>query len=77
MASTTKHPSVLWAQREGFLYLTIEVDDAKIEDLTLSETSLHFKATNTSGSYEATLDFFDNVDKESLKKYSEESGGCS
>ncbi|CAJ0941007.1 unnamed protein product, partial [Mesorhabditis belari] len=70
MASTTKHPSVLWAQREGFLYLTIEVDDAKIEDLTLSEQSLHFKGNNTSGSYEATLEFFENVDKESLKKYS-------
>lgn len=32
---TVKHPLILWAQRSPHIYLTIEVDDMKIENLSV------------------------------------------
>jgi len=54
------HPSVLWAQRDLLVYLTISVEDMKIEDLTINEKSLHIKGASgsTQQQYECTLEFF-------------------
>lgn len=43
MASTTKHPIILWAQRDALVYLTIEVDDMKIEKLEFKGDKFHIK----------------------------------
>ena len=37
------HPFVLWAQRDTLVYLTISVEDMKVDDLTINENSLHIK----------------------------------
>ncbi|KIH43438.1 hypothetical protein ANCDUO_26555, partial [Ancylostoma duodenale] len=37
-----RQPPVIWAQRESFLFVTIEIDDVKIEDLTADSSKLHF-----------------------------------
>jgi len=53
------HPSVLWAQRDVLVYLTISVEDMKIEDLSVNEKSLHIKGESgvTHQQYECTLEF--------------------
>ncbi|WKX95383.1 hypothetical protein Q1695_012099 [Nippostrongylus brasiliensis] len=40
-----RQPPVTWAQRESFLYVTIEID-VTIEDLTADSSKLHFKGTS-------------------------------
>ncbi len=45
-AKKVLHPTVLWAQRDLILYLTIEVEDMKIADLTISDKSLHVKCAS-------------------------------
>lgn len=39
---TTLHPLVEWAQRETYLYLTVEVDD--VAHLQISDKALHVKS---------------------------------
>ncbi len=34
---------VLWAQRDTLLFVTVSVDDMKIDDLTFDEKSMHIK----------------------------------
>jgi len=54
---------VLWAQRDTIIYLTISVEDMKIDDLTIAEKSLHIKGTGGTSNqlYECTLEFFGEV----------------
>jgi prostaglandin-E synthase len=62
MASTAKHPIVLWAQRDALIYLTVEVEDMKIETLDVSGNKFHIKGTSGSGQkYEADLELHDNL----------------
>ncbi|VDL78464.1 unnamed protein product [Nippostrongylus brasiliensis] len=56
-----RQPPVTWAQRESFPYVTIEIDDVTIEDLTADSSKLHFKGTSHTEVYEATLQFFDEI----------------
>lgn len=62
-----KQPTVLWAQRESLVYLTIEVDEAKIEELKGEGNKLHFQGSSKTDKYEATLEFFDEIDPASVK----------
>ena len=64
--SIVASPNTLWAQREGELYITIQVSDAKDAKIDLSEDSLHFSAVNeTSGtSYKLDLEFYGPIDVE-------------
>jgi len=57
------HPSVLWAQRDSLVYLTISVEDMKIDDLTVNEKTLHIKGASgsTQQEYECTLEFFGEI----------------
>jgi hypothetical protein len=41
--SAPVHAPMLWAQREKLLYLTIAVEDFKIEKLDVTETTLTLK----------------------------------
>uniref|UniRef100_A0A1I7V556 CS domain-containing protein n=1 Tax=Caenorhabditis tropicalis TaxID=1561998 RepID=A0A1I7V556_9PELO len=63
----SKQPQVLWAQRESVLFLTIEVDEAKIEELKGEGNKLHFQGSSKTDKYEATLEFFDEIDPASVK----------
>ncbi|CAD6196563.1 unnamed protein product [Caenorhabditis auriculariae] len=63
-----KQPSVLWAQRETFLYVTIEVDEAKVDDLKAEPSKLHFAGSSKTDKYETTLEFFEEIDPESVKR---------
>lgn len=38
-----RQPHVIWAQRESFLYITIEVDDVKIDELRADNSKLYFQ----------------------------------
>jgi len=66
------HPSVLWAQRDVLVYLTISVEDMKIEDLTVNEKSLHIKGESgvTHQQYECTLEFFGEVNATDYRRIS-------
>ncbi|KJH53165.1 CS domain protein [Dictyocaulus viviparus] len=63
-----RQPSVIWAQRESFLYVTIEIDDVAIEDLTADNSKLHFKGTSHTEVFETTLEFFDEIDGAGMKR---------
>ncbi|VDL67312.1 unnamed protein product [Nippostrongylus brasiliensis] len=63
-----RQPPVTWAQRESFLYVTIEIDDVTVEDLTADSSKLHFKGTSHTEVYEATLEFFDEIVGSEMKR---------
>ncbi|KAK0415246.1 hypothetical protein QR680_011849 [Steinernema hermaphroditum] len=64
------HPQILWAQREKTLLLTVAVEDLKLEDLSFNGKTFHVKGTNSAGSqqYEASLELFEELDADSLRK---------
>uniref|UniRef100_A0A1I7Y253 CS domain-containing protein n=1 Tax=Steinernema glaseri TaxID=37863 RepID=A0A1I7Y253_9BILA len=65
------HPQILWAQREKELLLTVAVEDMKVEDLSFKDKTFHIKGTNANGSqqYEASLELFEELDPDSLRKF--------
>ncbi|CAB3401388.1 unnamed protein product [Caenorhabditis bovis] len=63
-----KQPQVLWAQRENVLFLTFEVDEAKVESLKAEGSKLHFAGTSKTDKYETTLEFYDEIDNESVQR---------
>lgn len=69
-ASGPLHPPVLWAQREQVLYLTLDVDDMKFDDFSVSENQLHLKGTggHEKTKYECTLEFYGEVDAEKYRR---------
>ena len=40
---TQRNPSILWAQRSKLIYLTVEVEDMKIEKLAVEENKFVLK----------------------------------
>lgn len=42
-AKRQQPPPVKWAQRNDVLYLTIGVEECRIDDLTVTSDKLHFK----------------------------------
>ena len=55
-------PEVLWAQRAGEVYLTINLSDVQGEAIDLNEDKLHFKGESNGKTYEVTLEFAKQVD---------------
>jgi len=55
---TVKHPTITWAQRSPHIYLSVEVEDMKIESLTVDDDSFKIKGTKGSDVYEADLQLF-------------------
>uniref|UniRef100_A0A915E6B9 CS domain-containing protein n=1 Tax=Ditylenchus dipsaci TaxID=166011 RepID=A0A915E6B9_9BILA len=53
-----KHPPILWAQRSSNLYLAVEVQDMKIEELKVHEDSFKIKGTKGDEQYEADLQLY-------------------
>jgi len=57
---TKKHPTVLWAQRDNVLYLTVEVEDMKIKELVVDGERFFISGSNEAGDvdYEAELELY-------------------
>lgn len=63
--TTSSHnlvPEVLWAQRAGEVYLTINLSDVQSETVDLDDDKLHFKGESNGKTYEVTLEFAKPVD---------------
>ncbi|KAI6176517.1 CS domain and HSP20-like chaperone domain-containing protein [Aphelenchoides bicaudatus] len=63
MSADKRHPLILWAQRDNVLFLTIEIEDAKVEKLVFEGSKFFISATNGSGkeNYEADLELYGPV----------------
>ncbi|CAF4364990.1 unnamed protein product, partial [Adineta steineri] len=65
---TTAHPSVKWGQKKDHILLTIAVQDIDKPEINIESTKLHFKGQQTKGlNYDATLEFFDEIDPKGSK----------
>lgn len=51
-------PKILWAQRKEVVYVTIEVVEAREENLAISEASLSVDARNDVGHYQFSMDLY-------------------
>ncbi|KAI6179148.1 hypothetical protein M3Y98_00579100 [Aphelenchoides besseyi] len=56
-----RNPIVLWAQRHKYIYLTIEVEDMKIEELKCDENKFVLKGTRKDDRYDVELELYGNV----------------
>ncbi|KAI6187687.1 CS domain and HSP20-like chaperone domain-containing protein [Aphelenchoides besseyi] len=58
--NSMKHPTILWAQRDNLIFLTVEVEDMKIDELIVDGSKFYIRGTNSSGrdSYEADLELY-------------------
>jgi len=67
--SQTFSPSVTWAQRKDLVYINIDVQDAKDPEIKVEKDSLHFKGKSNADqkTYETTLNFFDEINKDESK----------
>ncbi|CAI4222229.1 unnamed protein product [Auanema sp. JU1783] len=65
----TRQPAVFWAQREQLILLKFEVDEVKLEDLSVTEgNKLHFAGSSHNEKYECTIVLFDEIDVSGIKK---------
>ncbi|CAD7942953.1 unnamed protein product [Amoebophrya sp. A25] len=67
MTAATNTPSILWAQRPGWVFMTIDVKDCKEPEIDLDDSSLKFKGESSGKTYEFNFDFHAAVDKEESK----------
>lgn len=63
MQQTVLHPTVLWAQRDDFVWLTVEVPNAENLKVDLSENSLDFECVSDGKAYKFQLEFFKPISK--------------
>ncbi|KAJ2455701.1 p23 chaperone protein wos2 [Coemansia sp. RSA 2336] len=68
MNTNERRPEVLWAQREGLLYLTVELHDAQDAKIDLTETSIDFSNTTDDMLYKFHLDFYKPINPKESKK---------
>ena len=64
MMGATKFPPVLYAQDKNSIFLTINLQDCKVEELVGSETGLTFKGKSHETDYAWDLKLYDNVQPE-------------
>ncbi|CAJ0574466.1 unnamed protein product, partial [Mesorhabditis spiculigera] len=67
-APVTKRPATKWAQRRTHLFITFEVDSAEDVKLDATPTTLHFSAANGAEKYDVELEFFEQIDPESVQR---------
>jgi hypothetical protein len=60
-------PTVLWAQRQNRLFLTLEVPDVKNDELNITESGLSFFGESAEKHYKLSFNFFAPVDESSKK----------
>ncbi|KAJ2499930.1 p23 chaperone protein wos2 [Coemansia sp. RSA 1972] len=68
MATNARHPTVLWAQREEIIYLTVELHDAQDAKIDLTEGSIDFSNTTDDLLYKFHLDFYKPIKPDQAKK---------
>ncbi|KAI6196466.1 hypothetical protein M3Y94_01113300 [Aphelenchoides besseyi] len=56
-----RNPIILWAQRHKFVYLTIEVEDMKIEELKCDQNKFVLKGAHKDDRYDVQLELYGNV----------------
>jgi hypothetical protein len=56
-----KNPSVIWAQRLGLIYLTVEVEDMKVDELNCKANHFVLKGSNAAGRYDVELELYADV----------------
>jgi len=82
MSVAVRHPNVLWAQRSGLLYLTIDVQDCKDPEISVSNDAdkkcgrvvfkgkAHSHATGPEEhQYELDLELFDEINQDDVKQH--------
>uniref|UniRef100_A0A915CUM2 CS domain-containing protein n=1 Tax=Ditylenchus dipsaci TaxID=166011 RepID=A0A915CUM2_9BILA len=68
-----KHPPILWAQRSSNLYLAVELQDMKIEELKVHEDSFKIKyGTKGDEQYEADLQLYGKLKGEDRRQVATE-----
>ena len=60
-ATTTRHPTVLYAQDKKMLYLTVDLQDAKDPKITQTTNSVEFHCVVNNVNYEFKLNLYGNV----------------
>jgi len=65
---TVKHPIITWAQRSPHLYLSVEVDDMKVQELSVNEDSFKIRGKRGEDVYEADLKLFGKLKGEERRQ---------
>jgi CS domain len=55
-------PNVLWAQRSGTLYVTIDVQDVTNEKTSIEEGKVHFSGKSGAKDYAVSLELLHEID---------------
>ncbi|KAJ1958142.1 p23 chaperone protein wos2 [Dipsacomyces acuminosporus] len=63
-----RHPTVLWAQREDLVYLTVDLHDAQNAKIDLKADSIDFNGTSDGLDYAFHLDFYAPVKPSDSKR---------
>uniref|UniRef100_A0A915EGA5 CS domain-containing protein n=1 Tax=Ditylenchus dipsaci TaxID=166011 RepID=A0A915EGA5_9BILA len=63
-----KHPPILWAQRSSNLYMAVELQDMKIEELKVHEDSFKIKGSKGDEKYEADLQLYGKLKGEDRRQ---------
>jgi len=66
--SAVYHPVVLWAQRKDRVFVSIQVDDIKKEEIIFDKEKLTFSCKCGEKTYKAELAFFEEVVPEESKQ---------
>ena len=60
-------PNLLWAQRDEYVWITVDLTDAQEIALDLKADRLHFRCSSAGKDYEFELNFFKPIDVEQSK----------
>jgi len=62
MASQTLHPPVVWAQRKDQVFLSVDLQDVKSENIKLEPTKLSFFGKSGTKQYSFEIEFLKEID---------------
>jgi len=62
MASQTLHPPVVWAQRKDQVFLSVDLQDVKNENIKLEPTKLSFFGKSGTKQYSFEIEFLKEID---------------
>jgi prostaglandin-E synthase len=68
MTVSVKHPLILWAQRSPHVYLSAEVEDMEVEELSVDGDTFKVKGKRGDDKYEANLQLFGKLKGDELRK---------
>ncbi|KAI1731803.1 SGS domain-containing protein [Ditylenchus destructor] len=65
---SVKHPLMLWAQRSSHIYLTLEVKDMKISEMSANGNKFKFRGIKEAEEYEADLELYGDLKGDELRQ---------